>query len=469
MRIGIVGGGIAGLTAAWDLARAGYEVDLYEAADRLGGAIAPHLLAGVELDAGAEAFATRSPAVPQLIEELGLGGQVVEPNPDGAWLQLPDLASPLPATGILGIPADPQAADVIAILGEEGAQRAAEDLTRPVEEWAGAESPSLGKVVRDRMGSAVLERLVTPIVSGVHSAEADHLDMANAAPGLFEAMLREGSLARAVARVKASAPAGAAVNSLHGGLKTLISALERELRGLGVRIHRGQEVHDLSALGSERVLLAVDGPRALELAAPYAALPQRRAELGRGVALVSMVLHAPELDRRHRGTGMLVAPAVPGVGAKAMTHVSAKWDWAAELLREELGEGHHLVRLSYGRVGDDPSSGALGFASSDQELLEAAAADVGTLFGLPIGRDQILDADVVRWQKALPQTSAGHQQYVAEVREALAHQRAGVASSASCADRAPTLYAAGSWFAGTGLARVIPDARAAVRLIMSDS
>ena len=473
-RVAVVGGGIAGLTAAWELARAGVPVQLYEAADRLGGAIAPHTLASVEVDAGAEAFATRSAAVPQLIDELGLSDQVVEPNPDGAWLQLPDLASPLPATGILGIPADPLAPDVVAILGEEAARRAAEDLTRPVQDWtstgaggdasaAGVGSPSVGAVVRDRMGQAVLDWLVTPIVSGVHSAHADDLDMSNAAPGLFEAMLEQGSLARAVAQVKAAAPAGSAVNSLAGGLKTLVAALERRLRELGVEIRAGVAVTDLSVLDAEHVILAVDGPQLMQLAGPYADLPQRGTELGRGVALVSMVLKAPELDARPRGTGMLVAPSVEGVGAKAMTHISAKWDWASRALTQALGEGHHLVRLSYGRVGDDPTAGALGFASSDEQLLQAAAGDVGTLFGLPIGREQILDADVVRWQKALPQASAGHQQQVAQVRDALA-QSWGAQNRSG-----PKLYAVGSWFAGTGLARVIPDARAVARLIMNDS
>lgn len=462
-RVAVVGGGIAGLTAAWELARAGVPVELYEAADRLGGAVAPHMLASVEVDAGAEAFATRSRAVPQLIEELGLSDQVVEPNPDGAWLQLPDLASPLPATGILGIPADPLAADVVAILGEEAARRAAEDFSRPVQDWADVGNPSLGAVVRDRMGQAVLDRLVTPIVSGVHSARADDQDMGNAAPGLFEAMLEEGSLARAVAQVKASAPAGSAVNSLEGGLKTLVSALEGKLRELGVQIRTGVVVTDLSALEAEHVILAVDGPQVTQLAGPYADLPQRGTELGRGVALVSMVLNAPELDARPRGTGMLVAPTVQGVGAKAMTHVSAKWDWASRALTQRLGPGHHLVRLSYGRVGDDPAAGALGFASSDERLLAAAAADVGTLFGVPIARDQIVDADVVRWQKSLPQASAGHQQQVAQMREALAQ------SWSAQSRPGPRLHAVGSWFAGTGLARVIPDARAVARLIMNDS
>lgn len=493
VRAAVVGGGIAGMVAAWDLVRAGAEVDLYEAADRLGGAIGTHRLAGVEFDAGAEAFATRSRAVPELIEELSLQDQVVAPQPDGAWLQLPDLAAPLPATGILGIPADPRAEDVVTILGETGARRATEDLQAPADGWASAAErgarPSLGEVVRDRMGEAVLERLVTPIVSGVHSAQADDLDMETAAPGLFAAMVREGSLARAVAAQKAQAPAGAAVNSLTGGLKTLVTELERQLRQRGVRIHLGQQVQDLGELGPgghsapglfsretgkaepggagsserrgahdmpEHVVLAVDGPAALRLAAPLLTDPEGgrgaagAVEAGRGVALVSMVLRAPELGSRPRGTGVLVAPSASHIRAKAMTHVSAKWGWAAERLRAELGEGHHLVRLSYGRVTDDPESGALGYASPDQRLREAAAEDVGRLFGMELDAGRVLDSDVVRWRKALPQSSAGHRERTEAVREALRDRReAG----------GPSVSVVGSWFAGTGLARVIPDAR----------
>ncbi|OSM42944.1 protoporphyrinogen/coproporphyrinogen oxidase [Nesterenkonia sp. PF2B19] len=179
--VAVVGGGIAGLVVAWDLLRGGWQVTLLEAEPRLGGAIGTHRLGGIEVDAGAEAFATRSPAVPRLVEELGLGEQVIAPTPDGAWLQLPDLAAPLPATGILGIPADPLADDVVRILGCEAAERASADLTEPVEAWRHREDITVGELVLDRMGPEVLERLVTPIVSGVHSARPEELDVGNAA------------------------------------------------------------------------------------------------------------------------------------------------------------------------------------------------------------------------------------------------------------------------------------------------
>ncbi|EXF25959.1 protoporphyrinogen oxidase [Nesterenkonia sp. AN1] len=513
--VAVVGGGIAGLIAAWDLARAGATVALYEAGDRLGGAIGAHEMGGVAYDAGAEAFATRSPVVPKLLQELGLHEQVVAPQHSAAWLQLPDLAAPLPATGILGIPADPMAPDVVAILGEAEARRAAEDLTASMESWVQADAArsgqiTLGEVVRDRMGQAVLDRLVTPIVSGVHSADPDDLDMNNAAPGLFEAMLREGSLARAVALVKSKAPPGSAVNSLHGGLNRLVGALEAELLRLGVELRLNTEVTDLAALiadeGPDHVILALDAPAAVQLVGSVvdlsgldltgltpggaqeapggakeapggehgaAGLKQGAAAPDRGVALVSMILDAPELDDHPRGTGVLVAPQVQDIAAKAMTHISSKWEWADTAVTHAHGPGHHVVRLSYGRVGPRHQE-ALGAESSDEQLLAAAAADIGALFGIPIDADQILEASVIRWRKALPQSSAGHAERITALRERLAEASAAGSAQESTAvqpsgERRPGLHMIGAWFAGTGLARVVPDARAAAVTILRTS
>lgn len=469
-RVAVVGGGIAGLTAAWDLARRGAEVTLYEAGRRLGGAVAPHVLAGVRCDAGAEAFATRTTAVRQLIEDLGLTERIVSPNPAGAWLQIPGLAAPLPATGLLGIPGDPQAEDVRRLIGAEAAARAAQDLHRPVDPWRGISSPTVGQVVRDRMGDVVVDALVSPITSGVHSADPDELDMNTAAPGLFSAMLEEGSLARAVQRLKAQAPAGSAVQSLHGGMATLVDALEAALRQAGATIHLNHRVTDLHGLEADHLLLAVDGPAALELLGPVLHQPGLPQLEGKqfdgggtgGVALVSMVVHAPELDAHPRGTGMLVAPSVTEIGAKAMTHASAKWAWAADALTAALGPGHHLVRLSYGRITDTADVPTLGFHSSDEQLLAAAAEDLPQLTGVPIGPEQILDADVVRWERGLPAASAGHLQRVRDLRKELTRLRQRPEASR------PQIWTAGSWFAGTGLARVIPDARAVAARMLED-
>ena len=81
----VVGGGVAGLTAARDLAAAGLRVTLVEADDHFGGAVGAHEVAGLVLDSGAESFATRSDAVPQLLEDLNLSDRLVSPKPAGSW------------------------------------------------------------------------------------------------------------------------------------------------------------------------------------------------------------------------------------------------------------------------------------------------------------------------------------------------------------------------------------------------
>lgn len=447
--VAVVGGGIAGLTAAWELARAGCEVDLYEASGRLGGALAPLTLAGVRVDAGAESFATRTLAVREFIEAIhldgvSLGDQLIDPNPAGAWLQLPETVGPLPATGILGIPAEPQAQDVAHLIGAEAAARAAEDLQAPMS-WQPGQRPSVGAVVRERMGDAVAEKLTAPITSGVYSSAPDDLDLATASPGLYEAMLREGSLARAVAAQKAKSPAGSAVQSLRGGIHRVVDALEQQLRAAGVRIHLNTPLRTVAELDAVSTVLALDAPTAADLSADSVPdLPQIPPMESRGVALVALLIDAPELDAQPRGTGMLVAPGVEGISAKAMTHISSKWSWVAETLAAQLGQGHHILRLSYGRVTDAGGEG-LGYHSTDEQLFEAAASDLSRLFGHELPAERILDRAVIRWQRALPAAIAGSSSRIGELEQTLTAQN---------------IYPTGAWFAGTGLARVIPHARA---------
>src|SRR5690554_7549759 len=109
----VVGAGIAGLTAARDLAMGGLSVLVVETSDAVGGKASAHSVGGVELDAGAESFATRGDTVAGLLRELGLGDQLQSPNPAGAWLhRAVGSAHPLPATGMLRIPGPRMPADV---------------------------------------------------------------------------------------------------------------------------------------------------------------------------------------------------------------------------------------------------------------------------------------------------------------------------------------------------------------------
>lgn len=484
----VVGGGVSGLLAARTLARAGVRTTVLEASGAWGGCVGSHTVAGLTLDSGAESFATRSSAVADLAAELGIAGDIVAPNPGGAWVQLPDGPRELPRTGVLGIPANPWDPEVRRSLGLAGSLRASLDKLLPASLGTTAEATSVAALVRARMGRRVLERLVAPVVGGVHSADPDVLDIDMVAPGLRAGIRDHGSLAGAVAAQRggagrgggqrsgnesggaaaaAAAPglqkAGSAVAGLRGGMHTLISALITELRGQGVtllggtradsvertaggwRVSSGDSTHDARLL-----VVAVEGPAAVGLLS--GALPdlaRLRPEAGPDVSLVTLVVDLPPLDARPRGTGVLVAPQSPGIQAKALTHATAKWGWLAD----QTGPGTHVVRLSYGRGDARHGAEARPEPRTDDELLEAALRDASTLLSVPVAAGDVVDWDVVRWGGALPFASLGHKGRVAEVR------------SICAADG--TLAVVGGWLSGNGLAAIVADTPNQVRQLLS--
>ncbi|WP_276522929.1 protoporphyrinogen oxidase [Paenarthrobacter ureafaciens] len=470
----VVGGGVSGLVAARELAMAGIAVTVLEASESWGGCVGSHVVAGLSLDSGAESFATRSSAVADLVRELGIGGQIVAPRPGGAWVQLPEGARELPKTGILGIPANPWDPEVRRSLGFLGALRASMDRILPAGLGTSAELTSVSQLVRTRMGKRVLERLVEPVVGGVHSADPALLDVDMVAPGLRDGVRANGSLAAAVAaqrkaaRGAGSAPAkaGSAVAGLKGGMHTLVGALVKDLQDRGAVLLTRQRVDGIGKAGTGwqvsagdstydagRLVVALDGPAAVGLLAESVpALAGLRPEAGPLVSLVTLVVDLPELDSRPRGTGILVAPQTPGIRAKALTHATSKWDWLAG----EAGPGTHVVRLSYGRlVGVEGSDGQAASAMDDQSLLSAAVEDASNLLTVPITRADVVDWDVVRWEGALPFAAVGHKQRVAEVRRVCGAVEG--------------LAVVGGWLAGNGLAAVVADTRAQAKKLAHET
>jgi len=359
-RFTVVGGGIAGLVVARRLAMAGRSVTLLEASDHLGGTVARHTVGGIDLDSGAESFANRGGTVAALAGQLGLGGDVVAPSADGAWLQpAQGPAVPLPATSLLGIPGVPLAADVIAVVGSGSALRAQLDAIIP--SFRIPAGRTLGSLVRRRMGRGVLEKLVAPVVRGVHSVHPDEILLDRAAPGLRASLALHGSLASSVRAMRASSPAGSAVSGIRGGIHRLVTELTADLVTYGVEIELGRRVTSSARLPGTVVLATpLDEPA------------------GRRIVLGTLVVQAPELDSAPRGTGMLVAEGSTLVQARALTHSTAKWEW----LRERAG-GKHVLRLSYD--------------AEPENFAETARRDAQALLGVDLPESAVLDFARVQW------------------------------------------------------------------------
>jgi oxygen-dependent protoporphyrinogen oxidase len=461
----VVGGGVAGLVVARGLAIAGRSVTILESAERVGGSVAPHDVAGITLDAGAESFATRTTAVADLLAELGLADAVVLPRPGGAWLQLRGRALPLPATGVLGIPGRAWARDVRAVVGVTGAARAALDRALPAR-WGTAPGTSLGRLVRLRMGRRVRDRLVAPVVRGVHSADPEELDADIA--GLRAEVRRTGSLAAAAAAARSAEPAGSAVAGTEGGMHRLVTALIDDAVRRGARVRTGTPVSSVArgedgwlvtlgrsgqpgaaeVLRARDVVLAVPGPvlgRLLTETMPDL-LPGPAPRPAARVVLVTLVVDVPALDAAPRGTGVLVADGAE-VSARALTHATAKWAWLARA----AGPGRHVLRLSYG-----PAAGIDGIpmhAVAAEDLTERARADAAHLLGVPIPRRAVVATAGTVWPGGMPAVGPMQRQWSSLVADAL--------------DTVDGLWVTGSWYAGTGLAAVVAHARATTSAVVA--
>jgi oxygen-dependent protoporphyrinogen oxidase len=460
----VVGGGVGGLVAALECAKVGMRVTILEASDRLGGLIRSADVAGLTVDVGAESYATRGGHVRALALELGLGDEIVTPNARGAWLAgLPGgAAAPLPKGGLLGIPENPFAEDVRRIIGWNGAWRAYVDRMRPV--LTIGKEQSLGGLVRARMGELVLSRLVAPITSGVYSADPDDIDIELAAPGLNAALTRTGSLSGAVGLLRGgrTAAPGSAVEGISGGMSRLIDALGARLTELGAEIRVGSPVESVTPsprvpslnppqgsggwtvrtaaedLRADRVVIAASEAEARRLLAAHigAAADDRPAPR---VHVVTLVLEAPALDDAPRGSGVLTVPG--SHRAKALTHATAKWPW----LSAAAASGHphrHVVRVSFGSQSEPPATEGLDL----ERATEIALTEASALLGVPLERRQLLGSDIARYEQTLPGAAIGQPDAAADVRRRL-QGRSGI-------------VAVGAWLSGTGLAQVVPDARA---------
>lgn len=457
-RVLVIGGGLSGLLAAHRLQRSGDQVLLIESGSQVGGAIASAELPelpGLEVNAGAEAYAIGAGAVDALMDELGLAEQVVSPR-DGLGSRLVSDAGVhiSPGGALLGIPGRPFAADVRAVIGLGGALRAWLERFLPAR-IGNRPGASIDHVVRTRLGRRVAERLVAPVVGGVLSADPSALEFAAASPQLAGALREDGSLIAAVRRIRGSstASAGTRVHSLTPSMARLPQRLQERVLAIGGMIRTGVTAsaveHDGSAwtvhtgsgetLQADHLVLACPPDTARDLLASArpriaAAIPQAPSA---PIRLVVLALAAPALDAFPAGTGALVAPGTAGIRAKALTHASAKWQHVQDAVRAQAPAGRrdsaHLVRLSYGRPGEE--------LPAWEGLLDVALADASRILGATLTRDHLLGSRVIDWPDAMRQAQPGHRAALDALGDLLAEVR--------------DLELVGSWRAGTGIDAIV--------------
>lgn len=403
----VVGAGVSGLAAARALTDADAEVIVLEESARVGGALRTSEVAGVALDEGADAFLVRTPHARALAESVG--GTVVHPAARRAQVLVDGRLRPLPRT-LLGVPLSLAAA--APVLGAAGTARAATDLVLPETGYDG--DVAVGAQLRRRLGGAVVERLVAPLLGGVYAGDPDLLSLRAALPALAG---EPGSLLRAAARA-APLPSDAPVfGSLAAGLGTLpgllAAGLDVRLRTTVTELGRTTSGWRLASargpLDADAVVLAVPAPaaaRLLRAVAPGAA-PLAAQTPYASVAVVALAFpRATSGWLRDPGWSGWLVPSGPGRVVKAVTVSSAKWAHVGAAAPDVV-----VVRASVGRYGEERD-----LQRDDRELVGVVAAEVAQIAD---ARGAPVDSRVSRWEGALPQYLVGHLDRVAALRRAL--------------------------------------------------
>ncbi|MGQ0624766.1 MAG: protoporphyrinogen oxidase [Sporichthyaceae bacterium] len=463
----VVGGGIAGLAAAWFLREVpGVRVTVLERSAELGGKLALAQVGGVTVETGAEAVLARRPEALELIEAVGLGADLLHPLTSAAGIWTRGGIRAMPRAQVMGVPVDLAELAGCGILSPDGVQRAARECSVPIA--AVDEDVSVGELVRTRLGDEVVDRLVDPLLGGVYAGHADRLSLAATLPQLAPAAFTGRSLTELARAVRSAAPLDAPVFAgVRGGVgrlpgavaaaggveirtRTTVTGLRRTPTGwqLTTALTGGigeNEATGWGPLESDAVVLAVPGPAAARLL--HALAPLATSELSgipyASVAVVTLVLPPGVFPRAQVAgavgqlSGFLV-PAVDGRFIKAVTFSTQKWGWSAGAAAA-AGAGL-VLRASVGRFGE-----VADLQRDDAEIIAGVRADLGEALGLTAAP---IDALVSRWGGSLPQYEIGHLDRVQRIREAVA--------------ALPGLAVCGAAYDGVGIAACISSARLAV-------
>ena len=454
-RVTIVGGGISGLTTAYFLHRRlgdDVQITVVEGSDRLGGKISTRTLAGHPFDTGPDAFLVRAPVVAALLEDLGLTGAAVAPNGGGARIWSRGRLRQLPEGTMFGVPGGLLPLIRSRLLSPLGLARAALDLVLSRRDPTAAD-PSVGEIVRTRMGAQVFNRLVEPLLGGVHAGRADLLSAHSVAPQIAALARTNRSLYLGMRRQTASVAGGSTgpeLVTLDTGLAGLIDALVGQLTDTTVRRGRAVtaitpvstaadaphpggyrvDLDDGSLIDTDVVVLAT--PAFVSAGIVAAASTQLGALLETvgyaDVATICLAYPREALPSDLVGTGFLVPPE-EGRLIVGCTWSTLKWPHLAD-------ENVVLIRCMVGRHGDNRW-----LSMTDAALVRRVRDELEQAMGL-VGNP--LEQLVQQWRQGMPQYLVGHQTRLDAMEAALAEL--------------PGLFLTGAAYRGVGLASCIADA-----------
>jgi len=444
MSVIIIGAGITGLSAAFELTERGIPFTVLEASNRTGGLILTEHIDGFTIEAGPDSLLAQKREGIRLAEQLGLGPRLISTTPPRTAYVLHDQRlHALPSPSILGIPTTWAGIVGYDLLPWPARLRLA--LEPLVRRGRGLPDESVAAFFRRRFGAATVPLIAGPLLGGIHAGDIETLSIRSLFPRLVEAEARHGSVVRAFRKRRPSTGSDGLFRSLSSGMGELVAAIERRLPpgsihcnrpATAVRTHphgwtveSGQEVTHARA-----VVLALPAHAAASLLAPVDGEAANLCGAVPYVSTASVALAWRRADVQHdlAGNGFVVARSAGAPRITACTWVSSKWDGRARA-------NHVLLRAFIGGA-RDPDAAWL----ADDELVDIARREISVVLG--IAAVPVL-ARVHRWQQAGAQHVVGHMARMQRLEDRLASL--------------PGLFVAGSGFRAIGIPDCVADGRAA--------
>jgi protoporphyrinogen/coproporphyrinogen III oxidase len=472
----IVGGGIAGLATAFELARRAVPFVLLESCARAGGVVLSEQVDDFIIDAGPDSLLVQKPAGIRLCEELGLGERLVSTKPPRlSFILRAGTLHPLPAASVLGIPTRVGPFVRTRLFSLAGKLRMGAEVFIPRRRDTGAEE-SIGQFISRRFGSEAATYLAEPLLAGIHAGDVNRLSVRALFPRFVEAERTYGSLIRAFraeqptrdavpapsvpgtaegaggSREQSSVGKGSHASrkdgvfrSLPGGLSEMIRALVAALPPRSVRldttVHRiardtSGVLHVHTAPG-ERLSAA-----AVVLATPAYVTAKLVRELDEklarlcdeirytSTATIALAFRRDAVAHPLNGSGFVV-PKAEAKGILAASWLSSKWP--------DRAPASHVLLRAFAGGARDPTA----LERTDQELVSLAMHALTPLIGIS---GEPLLTRVYRWHRASAQHEVGHLARLATIEQAI--------------DGHPGLFVTGSGFRGVGIPDCIADGRA---------
>jgi oxygen-dependent protoporphyrinogen oxidase len=409
--IAVLGGGITGLTAAYRLSQLGHRVRLFEQSARLGGAIRTEITDGWLIEGGPNSFQEADPEVSELLHELELEGERVEPNPIAKNRYIARQGR------LVRVPSSPPALFTSSLFSFGTKLRVLGELFRSAAE---KESDlSVADFARRHFGSEVLDYAVQPFVSGIYAGDPEMLSTRHAFPKLWTMAQSHGSVLRgqmaaAKARRAQSDTVAPKIISFRRGLQTLPHALASRVANgvfsLNARVDKLIPGKTWQVFWHDGQATQAESFDAVVSALPAAALSRLIVGHGgeRPLAALDAIPHPPVSSLFLGFAREQVAHPLDGFGALVPAREKRSLlgiIFSSSLFPDRAPPGHVALTVLIGGA-LQPELAAL---TADQ-LLATVRNDLRDLLGItgePVFRRHTF------WPRAIPQYNLGYEQFFA--------------------------------------------------------